>query len=141
VMSWRGEEGGIAAAQQRHNVIMSPGSHCYFDHSQLKNDDSLTFGGFTSLEKVYAYEPVPKTVTGENVQYILGAQANLWTEYIANTAKIEYQVFPRISALSEVLWSGKKARNWNAFSKKMIAQKERYKLWNINYCKKAFVFN
>ena len=136
VMSWRGEEGGIAAAQQHHNVIMTPGSHVYFDHAQLKNDDSLTFGGFTSLEKVYSYEPVPKVITGENTKFILGAQANVWTEYIAYTSRIEYQVFPRMSALSEVLWSGKKARNWDKFSKKMTTQKERYKLWDINYCKK-----
>ncbi len=141
VMSWRGEKGGIAAAKQQHDVIMTPGSHVYFDHSQIKNDDSLTFGGFTPFEKVYSYEPVPKVITGENEKFILGAQANVWTEYITNTSKLEYQVFPRISALSEVLWSGKESRNWNKFSKKMSAQQQRYKLWNINYCKKAIVVN
>lgn len=137
VMSWRGEEGGVAAAKQNHEVIMTPGSHVYFDHSQLKPDDSLTIGGYTTLEKVYSYEPVPKELPKENEQFIWGAQANLWTEYISNTSKVEYQIFPRASALSEVLWSPKDARDWNNFKSRLPAQAARYELWKANYAKKA----
>ncbi len=131
VMSWRGEEGGIEAAKQKHQVIMTPGSHVYFDHSQVKPDDSLTIGGFTSIRKVYSYEPVPKELSAENAKYVLGAQANLWTEYIPNTNKIEYQVFPRMGALSEVLWSPKASRNWDDFNVRLEKQLQRYKLWGV----------
>ena len=75
VMSWRGEEGGIAAAKQHHDVIMTPGTYCYFDHSQTKNEDSVTIGGYLPLETVYNYEPVPKELNAEEAKYILGAQA------------------------------------------------------------------
>lgn len=115
IMSWRGEEGGIAAAKQKHNVIMTPGGWCYFDHSQSRNEDSITFGGYTPLEKTYSYEPIPKELNSDEAKYILGAQGNLWTEYITNPSKIEYQVFPRMSALSEVVWSPKDKRDWKSF--------------------------
>lgn len=137
VMSWRGEEGGITAAKENHEVIMTPGSHMYFDHSQLKPEDSLTIGGYTTVEKVYSYEPVPKELPKDKEGFILGAQANLWTEYITNPAKVEYQIFPRLSALSEVLWSGKEVRDWNDFKRRLPVQAERYKLWHANYCGKA----
>ncbi|HCT23891.1 MAG TPA: beta-N-acetylhexosaminidase, partial [Chitinophagaceae bacterium] len=95
VMSWRGEAGGIEAAKQNHNVIMTPGGWCYFDHSQNKPEDSVTIGGYTPVDKVYSYEPVPKELTGDKAKYVLGAQANVWTEYMKNTDKIEYMIFPR----------------------------------------------
>ncbi|MBK5272191.1 MAG: beta-N-acetylhexosaminidase, partial [Bacteroidia bacterium] len=82
VMSWRGEAGGIAAAKEKHEVIMTPENPVYFDHSQSLNEDSLTIGGYNPLEKVYAYEPIPKELNGEDVKYVLGAQANVWTEYM-----------------------------------------------------------
>jgi hexosaminidase len=137
VMSWRGEQGGIDAANQHHRVIMTPGSYVYFDHAQLKNEDSLTIGGYLPLQTVYNYEPVPKELVGNAQSYIQGAQANLWTEYVTNEAKAEYMLFPRLSALSEVLWSPKNQRNWEDFSVRMQTQYKRYDLWKVNYCKGA----
>ncbi len=136
VMSWRGEQGGIDAAKQNHDVIMTPGEYVYFDHAQYKKEDSLTFGGYLPLEKVYSYEPIPKELSAAEGKHILGAQANLWTEYIAYPSKVEYMIFPRMSALSEVLWSPKDKRDWTRFQAKLPTQKERYELWNANYAKK-----
>ena len=133
VMSWRGEEGGIAAAQQKHNVIMTPGTYCYFDDSQTKNEDSLTIGGYLPLEKVYSYEPVPKELTAEEAKYVLGAQGNVWTEYMKTPSKVEYMIFPRMSALSEVLWSPKENSDMNDFSTRITAMRKRYQLWDANY--------
>ncbi|MEO6730579.1 MAG: beta-N-acetylhexosaminidase [Ferruginibacter sp.] len=135
VMSWRGEEGGIAAAKQQHNVIMTPGDYVYFDHSQVEKDDSLTIGGFTNVEKVYSYEPIPKELNPDQAKYILGAQANVWTEYITTPAKVEYMIFPRMSALSETLWSTKESRNWLLFEPRLRDQFKRYDLWKANYSK------
>jgi hexosaminidase len=133
VMSWRGEAGGIAAAKQKHMVIMTPGNPVYFDHSQSQKEDSLTIGGYNPLERVYAYDPLPKELGPADAKYILGAQANVWTEYIAYPSKVEYQVFPRMAALSEVLWSPKSKRNWSDFQKRLPAQLKRYELWNASY--------
>jgi hexosaminidase len=135
VMSWRGEEGGIEAAKQDHDVVMTPGGYCYFDHSQTKNDDSLTIGGYTTAQKVYSYEPVPKALGGSKAKHILGAQANLWTEYITNPGKVQYQVFPRIAALSEVLWSPAHRRDWKSFEARLLEQLSRYQLWDVHYSK------
>ncbi len=135
VMSWRGEEGGIAAANQQHPVIMTPQSPIYFDHSQTKNEDSVTIGGYNPIEKVYAYEPIPKELPPQNAQYILGAQANVWTEYMEYPSKVEYMIFPRMSALSEVLWSPKETKNWPNFERRLQVQKKRYGLWGANYSK------
>lgn len=133
VMSWRGEQGGIDAARQNHDVIMTPGSYVYFDHSQKKNDDSLTIGGYLPLDTVYSYEPVPRGLTPAQAKHVWGAQANVWTEYMANTRKVEYMIFPRLSALSEVLWSPKEQRNRADFEKRMQTQYKRYDLWKVNY--------
>lgn len=138
VMSWRGIEGGIDAAKQGHDVIMTPGNPVYFDHSQSENEDSVTIGGFNPVEKVYEYEPVPSVLTEEEGKHVLGAQANLWTEYIDNPAKIEYMLFPRLEALSEILWSSKENRNWNDFEMRMVNAMERYKKDHINYSKAYF---
>ncbi len=135
VMSWRGEEGGIEAAKQNHDVIMTPGKPVYFDHSQSKNEDSVTIGGYNSIEAVYAYEPIPKVLNEAQAKYILGAQANLWTEYITNPAKVEYMIFPRMLALSEVLWSPKEKRNWNDFERRLPVLFERLEKEKINYSK------
>ncbi len=135
VMSWRGEAGGIEAAKQKHQVIMSPGKPVYFDHTQSKNEDSVTIGGYNPIEAVYAYEPVPKELNEEQSHYILGAQANVWTEYMNNTRKIEYMIFPRMAALSEVLWSKKENKSWEDFSKRLSTQLRRYEMMNINYSK------
>ncbi len=133
VMSWRGESGGIAAAQQHHDVIMTPGSYCYFDHAQTKNEDSVTIGGYLPLDTVYRYNPVPKELNDEESKYILGAQGNVWTEYIGNMSKLEYTIFPRMSALSEVLWSPKEDRT--EFESKLPIMDARYELWGANYFK------
>lgn len=135
VMSWRGEEGGITAARQKHQVIMTPGNPVYFDHTQSQNEDSVTIGGYNPLEKVYAYNPVPDKLGVPHSEFIMGAQANMWTEYILNTTKIEYMLFPRMSALSEVLWTQPANKNWETFEKKLPVQFKRYELWKANYSK------
>jgi hexosaminidase len=132
VMSWRGEKGGITAASQNHEVIMTPQASVYLDHAQSKNEDSVTIGGFTPLEKIYNYEPVPADLNPGKEKYILGAQGNVWTEYMAYPSKVEYMIFPRMSALSEVLWSNKKQRNFPDFENRMDKQYERYKVWRSN---------
>ncbi|MGZ5190374.1 MAG: beta-N-acetylhexosaminidase [Flavisolibacter sp.] len=135
VMSWRGEKGGIEAANQNHNVIMTPEKPMYLDHTQSRNEDSVTIGGYNPIEAMYAYDPLPKELSAEKAKYILGAQANLWTEYIKNPSKVEYMIFPRVSALSEVLWSQKSKKNWIDFEKRMQTQFKRYDLWKVNYSK------
>ena len=107
VMSWRGMQGGIDAAKQKHDVIMTPVSHAYFDYYQSENlNEPTAIGGFLPLKKVYSLNPIPNELTEEEGKYILGAQANVWTEYIPTTEQVEYMVFPRILAMSEVVWSG-----------------------------------
>ncbi|MEO7120460.1 MAG: beta-N-acetylhexosaminidase [Ginsengibacter sp.] len=135
VMSWRGEEGGVAAAQQNHDVIMTPGSFVYFDHAQNKNEDSVTIGGYLPLDTVYSYEPIPKELNEAEAKYVMGAQGNVWTEYIGNNSKLEYMIFPRMTALSEVLWSPKASRDINDFKQRLTEMIMRYGLWGANYCK------
>lgn len=116
VMSWRGNDGGIAATKQEHQVIMTPGSHCYFDHYQGdKETEPIAIGGFTPLDKVYSFNPIPEELNEREASYILGAQANMWTEYVATEEHLEYMVLPRMSALSEVLWTGPNADNFENF--------------------------
>jgi hexosaminidase len=134
VMSWRGEQGGIDAAAQNHQVIMTPGEYAYFDHSQLKKDDSLTIGGYLPLSTVYKWQVVPAALNETQKKYVLGGQANMWTEYIDNTSKADYMLFPRITALSEALWSAPGVKNWDNFRDKLKVQEQRYKLWGVNYC-------
>lgn len=138
VMSWRGEQGGIDAAKQNHDVIMTPGNPVYFDHTQSQNEDSVTIGGYNPIENVYSYEPIPKELNNEQAKHVLGAQANMWTEYMGNTRKVEYMLFPRLSALSEALWSPKASRNWDDFQKRLLVQFKRYDLWEVNYSKAYF---
>ncbi len=138
VMSWRGEQGGIAAAKQNHDVVMTPGNPVYFDHTQSQNEDSVTIGGYNPIENVYAYEPIPKELNEEQAKHVLGAQANMWTEYMGNINKVEYMLFPRLSALSEVLWSQKENRDWMDFQKRLMEQFKRYDLWKVNYSKAYF---
>jgi hexosaminidase len=135
VMSWRGEEGGIKAANEKHDVIMTPGNWMYFDHSQSTNEDSVTIGNYTPLEEVYSYDPLPAKLKPEAVKYILGAQANLWTEYIKNPAKVEYMIFPRITALSEVLWTPQEKRNWKDYESRLPGIFQRLDQQKINYSK------
>jgi len=135
VMSWRGEEGGIEAAKQKHQVIMTPGAWVYLDHSQTKKEDSVTIGGYTTVQKVYGYEPIPKVLSPEEAKFVAGAQGNVWTEYMQTPSKIEYMIFPRMSALSEVLWSPKEIRNWGGFEKRLQTQFKRYDWMKLSYSK------
>jgi hexosaminidase len=133
VMSWRGEKGGIEAAKQNHDVIMTPGSHVYLDHAEKQKEDSVTIGGYLPTRKVYSYEPVPKELSPQEGKHVLGAQGNLWTEYITNPSKVEYMIFPRVSALSEVLWSPALNRKWPEFEQRLNQQVKRYGLWKARY--------
>jgi len=120
VMSWRGTEGGIAVAKEKHKVVMSSGEFCYFDHYQGNpKNEPLAIGGLTTLEKVFSYNPLPNELDSLEKTYILGAQGNVWTEYIDSPGKVEYMVFPRIAALAEVLWSGNN-RGWDDFKDRVI---------------------
>jgi hexosaminidase len=138
VMSWRGEEGGINAARQKHDVIMTPLYPVYFNLSQSEHEDSLTYGEYIPLENVYRYEPVPKELNGQDAKYVLGSQANLWSEYINNGKLAEYMIFPRMTALSEVVWSERKRRDSADFEKRLLAQFKRYDLWGCSYSKAFF---
>ncbi len=121
VMSWRGFEGGKEAAELGHAVVMTPGAYCYFDHYQSRAaGEPLAFGGFTPLSKVYAFDPVPKGLTSEEASHIIGVQANLWTEYIPDFKQVEYMVYPRALALSQVAWSGRSKPEWDEFKQILI---------------------
>lgn len=140
IMSWRGIEGGIAAAKQHHTVIMTPGTHCYFDYYQVGGEEqkkeALTGSKrYTSVEKVYSYEPTPSVLTPEEKKYILGAQGNVWTEYMPSWDLVEYNVLPRMTALSEVVWSSKKNRNWEDFRMRLQHIVIRYEALGYNYAK------
>jgi hexosaminidase len=136
VMSWRGEEGGIAAAKQNHDVIMTPGNWCYFDHYQdTTKSEPLAIGGFTPVREVYGYEPIPSQLSVAEAKHILGAQANVWTEYIPTSDHVEYMVYPRASAMAEVLWSPKSARDYDGFLARMKTHLKRLDEWNVNYAK------
>jgi hexosaminidase len=118
VMSWRGEAGGIAAAQQNHDVVMTPGSAgLYIDHSQGKlNEEPLSIGGYELISKIYSYNPTPAALTPDQQKHIVGVQANLWTEYIPTETKVEYMILPRMFALSEVAWSPLANKNYTDFA-------------------------
>jgi hexosaminidase len=142
VMSWRGTEGGITAAQQNHDVIMTPGSYCYFDHYQADPEtEPLAIGGLLTLETVYGYEPTPKVLNAEQAQHILGAQGNVWTEYIRYTDNLEYMVFPRAIALAEVLWSPKSRRDYDDFVNRLQTHFKRLDRLNLNYSKRLYDIN
>ena len=134
VMSWRGMEGGIEAARQGHDVIMTPTSHTYFDYYQGDPvQEPLAIRGLTPLEKVYGFEPVPETLSAEDAAHILGAQGNVWTEYMATTDHVEYMVFPRMLALAEVVWSPQELRNWEDFVQRLPAQLQHLDTLGVNY--------
>ncbi len=136
VMSWRGTEGGILAAKQNHDVVMTPGSHCYFDQYQADpENEPLAIGGFTTLEKVYAYEPTPDVLTPEQKKHILGAQGNVWTEYMKTSDKIEYMAYPRACALAEILWTPKGKQNFTDFANRLDLHLSRLDKLKINYAK------
>ncbi|GGK20748.1 beta-hexosaminidase [Yeosuana aromativorans] len=140
VMSWRGTVGGIEAAEQGHDVIMTPGTHCYFDHYQgPQNEEPLAIGGYTPISKVYEFDPVVDSMTPEEAKHVLGGQANLWAEYIPTTKQSEYMIFPRLAAMSEALWSPKESRDWNDFSSRLETMFKRYEYLGINYAKSMYL--
>ncbi len=139
VMSWRGEKGGITAATEGHDVIMTPGGYCYFDAYQADPaTEPPAIGGFLPLSKVYAYEPVPAELDTAKARHILGAQANIWTEYMPATYQVEYMAFPRMLALSEVLWSRKEQRNWDDFKTRLQKHYGILQRLNVNYYRPSY---
>ncbi len=137
VMSWRGMDGGIAAAKANHDVVMAPGSHTYFDHYQSrdKTKEPLAIGGFTPIDSVYAFEPVPPQLTPDEAKHVLGAQAQLWAEYMPNAKHVEYMAYPRMVALSEVLWSAKARRDFIDFTGRLPTHLARLDALDVNYRK------
>ncbi|MFN3402588.1 MAG: beta-N-acetylhexosaminidase [Cytophagaceae bacterium] len=139
VMSWKGEQAGIETAMMKHPVIMSPGQYLYFDHYQGNpSNEPLAIGGFTSLKKVYSYNPVPDSLPAEVKKFILGTQANVWTEYMKTPEHVEYMVFPRAAALAEVAWSENQNKNWESFISRLDQLLQRYEYRNINYSKSMY---
>ena len=139
VMSWRGEEGGITAATMGHDVIMTPGNYCYFDHYQADpSTQPPAIGGYLTVEKVYSYEPVPKELDRSKAKFILGAQANLWTEFIPTTEHVEYMTYPRLLAMAEVTWSEKGNRNIENFKERLQSHYRLLQRLNVNYCRPSY---
>ncbi len=135
VMSWRGTDGGIEAARMGHDVIMAPNSDVYFDYYQSvdRTAEPLAIGGYTPLDDVYAFEPIPDELSETDAQYILGAQGQLWTEYIKTEEHAEYMVLPRMVALAEVLWSPKATRDWESFLRRLPNQFRKLDSLGYNY--------
>lgn len=135
VMSWRGIQGGMAAAKMKHQVIMTPSSHCYFDYYQSfdREIEPLAIGGYTDLRKVYSYEPIPKELSKKESKFILGAQGNVWTEFILSGPQVEYMALPRMSALSEVVWTSAELRQENSFLFRLSAFLNLLHDLDINY--------
>ncbi|MFZ5979954.1 MAG: beta-N-acetylhexosaminidase [Candidatus Zixiibacteriota bacterium] len=133
VMSWRGIEGAVRAARAGHDAVLCPQSHCYFDHYQAESGEPKAIGGLTPYEKTYAFEPVPDGLTETEAQHILGAQGNVWTEYIADFKHVEYMALPRLCALAEVVWSPKSLRNLADFKRRLRHHYRRLDRMGINY--------
>lgn len=134
VMSWRGEQGGIEAARLGHDVIMTPGTYCYFDkyqHDPATEPEAI--GGFLPLQAVYSYEPMPAELEKDKQQFIIGAQANLWTEYVSTMEHAEYMVFPRIIALSETVWSKRENMSWKDFQSRLLKHYAVLQKLHVNY--------
>ncbi len=137
VMSWRGMDGGIAAAKAGNDVIMASNSHLYFDQYQSRDTKSepLAIGGFNPLEKVYGFEPIPPSLSPAEAKHVLGAQAQLWTEYMPNGKHVEYMAWPRLVALSEVLWSPTARRDYTNFTARLTTHLQRLNALDVNYRK------
>jgi hexosaminidase len=133
VMSWRGIEGGIEAAKSGHDVVMTPTSHCYFDYYQGVAGEPKAIGGFLPIDTVYSYEPVPAALSPEESKHILGAQGNIWTEWMPNYRQVEYMAATRMIALSEVVWTEKSQRNFKDFMQRMTPHYQRLGLRDINF--------
>ena len=134
VMSWRGYTGGIEAIRTGHDVVMTPTDYCYFDYYQGKeSEEPIANGSILSLEKVYSFNPVPQTLTADQTKYILGAQANLWSEYLPNEKQAEYMAFPRLCAMAEILWTPRVLQNYPNFLLRLNAHLQRLEKYSVNY--------
>ena len=136
---WKGSKEIIEAAEEGHNIIMTPTSYCYFDYYQVpkrqqKNVD-LCIGGYLTAEKVYDFEPMPEKISENAKKHIIGGQGNVWTEYIKTPERVEYMALPRMTALSEVLWSEKENKDWKDFKKRLLHLSKRYDALELNYSK------
>jgi hexosaminidase len=132
VMSWRGEKGGIAAAKAGHDVVMAPEKPTYFDHDQ-STEGLLRIRGLNTIEDVYNYEPIPKELSEEEAKKVLGAQAQLWTEYMPTWAHVEQAAWPRLCALAEVLWSPRDTRDADSFKERLATHLDRLRILDVNY--------
>ena len=137
IMSWRGTEPGAKAAETGHDVVMTPTTFCYFDYQQVEDVlfEPSRCGGFIPIEKVYALDPAPDSLSQAARDHILGAQANLWTEYMTNERMVEYQALPRMSALSEVQWSQPARKDYEAFKERLTRLTALFELYHYTYCK------
>nr|WP_302945591.1 glycoside hydrolase family 20 protein [uncultured Prevotella sp.] len=140
VMSWRGESGGIAAAKQHHDVVMTPNSYLYFDYYQSldKANEPLAIGGYLPLETVYSYEPMPKELTADEARHIIGVQANIWTEYMPTFKQMQYMALPRLAALSEVQWSQPALKDYTRFTNRLTEFTHLYDRLGYNYAKHLY---
>lgn len=140
VMSWRNSEAGKEAAQQKHDVIMTPCSHLYFDYYQTDDTDNepIAIGGYIPVSKVYEFEPIPSGLSDEEAKHILGPQANLWTEYIKDMKTVFYRILPRMDALSEVQWVMPEQKDYDDFLKRTYKMVELYDIMGWNYAKHIF---
>lgn len=134
VMSWRGMEGGIDAAREEHDVIMTPTSYCYFDYYQAEAKyEPKAIGGYLPLSKVYAFNPIPDELNEEQSKFVIGGQANMWTEYMETEEHVEYMLLPRMLALSEVLWSKNDHRDFDDFKKRLQTHQKLLDYLGYNY--------
>ena len=139
VMSWQGEAGGVTAARAGHDVVMAPSPLMYFDHVQsARHDEPPGRPDVVSLHDVYAYEPVPQALDAAQARHVLGAQANLWTEYMDTPQRVEHAAFPRAAALAEALWSPDSRRDWPGFLARLPQQFARYRRFGIAYADSIF---
>lgn len=139
VMSWRNAENGYKAAGQGHKTILTPMRHSYFNIAQKENEDSLCHRQWVvTLDDVYNFEPVPENTPSEVASNILGGQGCMWTEYFPHRQRLEYGIFPRMSAIAEVYWSSPQKKNWPRFQLKLVDQFDRYDLWGANYSTEIF---
>ena len=132
VMSWRGTEGGIAAARSGHDVVMTPTSACYFDYAQGRTGEPEGNDGYLPLDTVYAYEPIPAVLSADEAKHILGVQGNVWTERMPDARMVEYMVFPRACALAEVAWSDPTIKGYGDFCGRMAVHDDRLAAHGVN---------
>ncbi|MEZ4667302.1 MAG: beta-N-acetylhexosaminidase [Anaerolineae bacterium] len=137
VMSWRGSQGGIDAANAGHDVVMTPTTHCYLDYYQSEDTDNepAAIGEYLPLERVYQYQPIPLDIDPAKAHHVLGGQGNVWSEYLPSGAQVEYMVYPRAAALAEILWSYPTERNFEDFFIRMSQQQARLEFLGVNYRK------